>query len=133
MTRLSALGLCENVHNLESIRLLRDMLTQPERIERNVRRYSAGVMFSLLYGKWLHDDDKELKVVKELVDDFIHDCYPGTHLVDTFPALDSLPDLLAPWRAEARRKHEKEIEVGFEEGMGVAQQLCDEFYADATK
>jgi len=41
--------------------------------------------------------------------DFVKDTYPGAHLVDTFPVLDYLPGLLAPWRKEALRKHNAEI------------------------
>jgi hypothetical protein len=35
----------------------------------------------------------------------------GAHLVDTFPILDNLPNFLAPWRAEANRKHDQEMDV----------------------
>ncbi|KAF7326750.1 hypothetical protein MVEN_02594000 [Mycena venus] len=36
---------------------------------------------------------------------------PGAHLVDAFPVLDRLPNFLSPWRAEAQRKHQRELEV----------------------
>jgi hypothetical protein len=35
------------------------------------------------------------------------------HLPSTFPWLDYLPDFMSPWRADAKRKHLQELEVGF--------------------
>lgn len=83
----------------------------PERLESNTKRFAASIVFSLSYGRRLPDDDKDLETVENLLENFIHDCYPGAHLVDTFPILDKLPDLLAPWRAEALKKHDQELQV----------------------
>ena len=33
---------------------------------------------------------------------------PGNFLVDTYPILDYLPDILSPWRIKAKRMHELE-------------------------
>ena len=95
------------------MRLLRDMLKRPEEIEHNAKRFAASIVFSLSYGRRLPDDDKVLLAVEHLLENFSHDCYPGAHLVDTFPILDKLPDFLAPWRAEALRKHDLELQVHF--------------------
>jgi hypothetical protein len=34
------------------------------------------------------------------------------HFPSTLPWLDYLPDFLSPWRADAKRKHLQELEVG---------------------
>lgn len=93
--------------------LLYDMLVMPQAANLNAKRFSASLVFIMTYGRRLSPDDADLKRVLEILDSFIADCYPGTHLVDAFPILDSwwVPDFLAPWRAEAREKHRNEIEV----------------------
>ena len=88
-----------------------DTLTFPNELEMNMKRFSASVVFTLAYGKRLDNDNKDLYAVLDILDGFIRDCYPGAHLVDAFPILDLLPDVLAPWRAIARQKHEREVEV----------------------
>jgi len=45
------------------------------------------------------------------VEGFVQDCYPGSHLVDTFPILDFLPGFLAPWRKQAFAKHDFEMKL----------------------
>lgn len=92
---------------------MHDMLTRPEEHRMNCNRFAASLVFYLSYGKRLGSDDGDLKAVLEILDGFIADCYPGAHLVDTFPILDNLPGFLAPWKAAASAKHVKEMEVLF--------------------
>lgn len=42
---------------------------------------------------------------------FIRNALPGAHLVDIFPILDKLPDLLSPWRLQALKNGREELEV----------------------
>jgi hypothetical protein len=37
--------------------------------------------------------------------------YQGAHMVDIFPVLDKLPDVLVPWPARARQNHALEMKV----------------------
>jgi len=69
------------------------------------------MVFYLAYGRRLRSHDDDLNSILRILDGFIKDTYPGSHLVDTFPVLDYLPDFLAPWRAEACRKHESEMKL----------------------
>ncbi|KAG6852717.1 hypothetical protein C0991_009627, partial [Blastosporella zonata] len=106
------IGSYERMQELESTKLLFDMLTRPEESNMNTKRYSASLVFTLSYGRRLADDDQDLVSVLNILDNFIADCYPGAHLVDTFPILDKvLPDFLAPWRAAARKKHDDEMKL----------------------
>lgn len=116
-----AVGAYEAIQDLESIRYIRDALHRPNEADLNAKRYAAALIFSLTYGKRLNDDDKDLDAVVEVLEDFIHDCYPGSHLVDTFPILDRLPDFLAPWRDGARKKHARDSKVS----------KCEVFYPNA--
>ncbi|KAF8955138.1 cytochrome P450, partial [Flammula alnicola] len=106
------IGSYERMQEVESSKLLFDMLTHPEESNMNTKRYAASLVFTLSYGRRLPDDDEDLVSVLDILDGFIADCYPGAHLVDTFPVLDKiLPSFLAPWRAAATKKHEKEMKL----------------------
>lgn len=93
------------------MKLLNDMLVLPTAFSRHSKRFSASLVFHLSYGKMLADDDEDLNAVLAILENFIQDTYPGAHIIDTFPLLDYLPGFLAPWRAEARKKHDKEMKV----------------------
>jgi hypothetical protein len=97
----------------ESVRFLHNMLHKPSEAFLHAKRFSAALVFRLAYGRHLDRGDNDLREVLQILDDFIEDCYPGTHLVDTFPILDSwwIPDWVARWRGEARRKHLREVKV----------------------
>lgn len=101
----------ETIQELESMKLLYDMIIRPSDASRHCQRFSASLVFHLAYGKRLGDDGADLDAVLEVLANFVRDTYPGAHLVDTFPVLDLLPDFLAPWRREARRKHEADMKV----------------------
>ncbi|KAF8509858.1 cytochrome P450 [Hysterangium stoloniferum] len=118
----------------ECSKLLFDTLTAPQESFLNVKRFSASLVFTLAYGRRLSPNDEDLKEVLDILDNFIDDCYPGRHLVDTFPILDSpwVPDFVATWRAKAKKKHEREIgfylrllnEVKYRMDSGETQLEC---------
>ncbi|KZT28692.1 cytochrome P450 [Neolentinus lepideus HHB14362 ss-1] len=111
MLQPQVVGSYETIQELESIRLLHDMLTRPHEMELNTKRFAAGNVFHLSYGRHLAHNDEDLKSVLGVLDGFIRDCYPGAHLVDIFPMLDRLPDFLSPWRIAALRKHDMEMKA----------------------
>lgn len=90
--------------------LLLKMCTHPQDLELNFKRYAASIIYTIAFGKDM-EGDGDLHSVIDILDDFIQDCLPGAHLVDTFPILDLLPDFLSPWRNGARMKHEKDLQV----------------------
>ena len=77
----------------------------------NTKEYAASIVYMLSYGKDLKDGGEDLKTILDVVDGFVRDCMPGAHLVDTFPILDILPNILSPWRKEASDKHLFEMKV----------------------
>ncbi len=88
------------------------MLLNPSEAQWHGRVYTASLVYTLGYGKDLNDEGlKDLPALLHILEEFIRDGMPGAHLVDTFPALDFLPDFMSPWRNEARKKHEHEMEV----------------------
>lgn len=84
----------------------------PSETQLHGKLYAASLVYTLAFGKDLNEEGlKELFGILDIVEGFIRDCMPGAHLVDTFPALDYLPDFMSPWRREARKKHEYEMKV----------------------
>lgn len=109
----AAVGAYEAMQELESLRLLHDLLASPQDAFRHCQRFAASLVFNLSYGKRMEDNGLDLEGVIHILTNFVNDTYPGAHLVDMFPILDFLPDLCSPWRSEARKKHEFEMEVSF--------------------
>jgi hypothetical protein len=139
-TNLSqVVGAYEEMQDIESLRLLLDLATTPADWSYHCGRFAASLVFTLSYGQRLNDDGKDLAAVQGILANFIRDTYPGAHFVDTFPILDRLPDFLSPyvyytsgqthdnhfcrWRAEAKRKHNKEVEVSLEYYLVVAREV----------
>jgi len=94
-----------------SLRLLVDLVREPTEFYRHFPRFPASVIFTISYGQHLHDDGKDLADVQRVVHAFGQAVNPGAHLVDTFPVLDWLPDFVSPWRAEAKQKHQVELDL----------------------
>lgn len=101
----------DHLKQLRSCDLLLELIEHPQDLQIAMHRYAASIIYSLAYGKRMKDNDEELNAIMGLVESFTEDCARGAHLVDIFPVLDCLPDVLAPWRNEARRKYKKEAEV----------------------
>ncbi|KAJ7829266.1 hypothetical protein B0H14DRAFT_2594153 [Mycena olivaceomarginata] len=92
----------EGMQYNESLRLLVDLVTSPT-------QYYPSLAFSLAFGEAINDDDKDLAAPLQILNTFVRDINPNSHLVDTFSVWDLLPDFLSPWQAEARMKHQREI------------------------
>ncbi|KAJ7360682.1 cytochrome P450 [Mycena albidolilacea] len=106
-----AVGGYEALQLSTSLKLLVDLIKTPERFYEHFPRFPASLVFTLSFDKPLPDDGKDLDEVQRVLADFVQDMNPGAHLVDTFPMLDLLPDFLSPWRAEARKKGARELEL----------------------
>jgi cytochrome P450 len=111
MLQPRAIGGYEELQHQESLRLLVDLAKTPENYYHHVQRFPASLVFKLTFAQPLNDDGKDLATAISIFVGFVKDITPGAHLVDTFPMLDLLPDFLSPWRAEAKRKHERELEL----------------------
>ncbi|KZT40308.1 cytochrome P450 [Sistotremastrum suecicum HHB10207 ss-3] len=115
MLQPRVVGSYESMQLLESSKFLYDMLTSPETAFLNCKRFSASLVFYLSYGRRLSPDDADLTEVLSILDSFIEDCYPGTHLLDTFPFLDFdyawFRKMFGEqkWKEQAREKHDREV------------------------
>ncbi|OBZ66682.1 hypothetical protein A0H81_13116 [Grifola frondosa] len=118
MLQTRVVGAYEHYQDAGSLKLLYELLTRPDDVFLNVHRFAASLVFRLTYGRVLEEDDKDLKEVVQVIDNFVLHVAPGAHLVDALPILDWLPDWMSPWRAKALRMHERE--------MRLYQRLADE-------
>lgn len=94
---------------LESTRLLRDLIREPSNYEHWFERYSAAVVFRLAFGKRIETGDEE--IVRKIVavnHNLERIASPGAYLVDTFPILMNIPKPLAPFKQELDELHERE-------------------------
>ncbi|KIY70370.1 cytochrome P450 [Cylindrobasidium torrendii FP15055 ss-10] len=78
-----------------------------------IRRYASSVMMTIGFGTRIHIliGDPWMHAVYNLVDRFSVAAMPGTYLADVFPIFRKLPDILSPWRVEARKMHQEELTV----------------------
>jgi hypothetical protein len=111
LTCFQAVGGYEQIQEHGSTKLLFDILENPSKAYINVKWFTAESLMNLVYGKTFSTDGKDLKTLLHILETFVQDIHPARYLVDTFPVLDHLPNLLAPWRAEAMRKYEGDSEV----------------------
>jgi len=108
MFRPEALHEYEWRQEQQAKKLLFDMLTAPEQWTLNVTRYTAGVIMGIVFGAPVEGREKDLEDIMRSNETFNLDGLPGMHLVDAFPWLDHLPNVLAPWRVKALEKHQAE-------------------------
>ncbi|CAK5271333.1 unnamed protein product [Mycena citricolor] len=95
-------------------KLLLDLIDGPQdpgKYREHLYRFTAGLIMRITYGSGLIGADEDLKAILASNESFNLDALPGAHLVDSFPILDRLPDWLAPWRADAKRKHIEELDL----------------------
>ena len=107
----TAVGGYERLQEDGSIKLLLGLLDDPDRAYMIIKRFTSGTLLNIIYGKAFGKGDDELNTLLQIMRTVIVDIHPFRHWVDAFPFLDWLPDLLAPWRTEARKKGESDYEV----------------------
>ncbi|KZT68381.1 cytochrome P450 [Daedalea quercina L-15889] len=108
MMNPKVVGAYERLQEQASMKLMASIMNDPSKVYIDIKRFTAETLFMLIYGKSF-DGDEDLRTVLHILQSFTQDMHPYAHLVDRFPALDWLPDVLAPWRVEARKKGEYEI------------------------
>ncbi|TFY61568.1 hypothetical protein EVG20_g7005 [Dentipellis fragilis] len=85
--------------------LMRKLLHDPSSFVRHLQQYPGNVLLKLTYG--LNSDDpktqKAVTDVNQIMVNVLPLATPG-NLVDAFPILDRLPNILAPWRSEVLRQ-----------------------------
>ncbi|EXJ66441.1 uncharacterized protein A1O5_10593 [Cladophialophora psammophila CBS 110553] len=96
----------------ESERMLYDLLRAPEKYELFFERYASALIMRLGYGKEIESGEEPYaRDILKVVHTVERVASPGAYLVDTFPMLMHLPAWLAPFKQEAARLHNFEINL----------------------
>jgi len=100
------------MQSLESKKLLYDLLRSPRSYEKHFERYSSGLIFRIGYGKTVETGDEDyVRRIYQIDHTVERVASPGAYLVDTFTWLKYLPSFLAPFKREAQKLHDNEIDL----------------------
>lgn len=99
--------------DLESKQLLFELLTQPEHFLSSLRRFSMSVTSCIVFGfRTVKFDDPRLIELFEVLDTFTELIQSdAAALLEVFPLLRSLPDVLSPTKKASKQSHLKEMEL----------------------
>ncbi|CAZ82488.1 unnamed protein product [Tuber melanosporum] len=106
---------CESykpIQEAESQRLTRDLLVTPEVFGKHLERYASSVMICVAYGRRV--DSLEDPIVKKIYDRMAYMStlnVPGAFWAESFPILKLIPDCLAPWKREVKRRAKDSTEM----------------------
>ncbi|ODQ55491.1 cytochrome P450 [Saitoella complicata NRRL Y-17804] len=86
----------------ESVRYSANMLHEPEKFVEWSKLFTMSSITSILLGLRMPSLHTPIAEAIHLVDQILIDAFiPGRYLVDFFPFLDALPDIISPWRRGA--------------------------------
>jgi hypothetical protein len=84
--------------DLESKKLIYDLLQSPEKFALHNRRYSNSVIMSVVFGRRTMTEDADVEALFRTIDLFMSNQTPGKWIVDGYPQLAKLPKWLQWWR-----------------------------------
>lgn len=120
--------MCEEQHQkfqaAESTQMIWDVLEQPEDYFNRVRRYSPGVILSIVYGRRGPTWDGAVSSIYKVMDPWSEIVETGaTPPVDFFPFLKKLPNFLSPWREKALKV--RAMELALYGGLAAKSRLVE--------
>lgn len=133
------LGLCKKacdsyklIQEAESRRLARDLLGDPSRFGKHLERYTASVMFCVAYGRRVDTlDDPLVEKVYERMGYMATLNVPGAFWAESYPILKLVPDCIAPWKREVKRRGAEGTKLLLDLAKAVKHQI-DETEAPAS-
>jgi cytochrome P450 len=139
LTNVSMATAYQPLQESESIRAVRDLINDPENYETWFERFSAGLILKLAYDKPIvTGEELYVRRILQVVRTVERVASPGAYLVDAVPALMYLPSFLAPFKREAARLHQEELNLfrevlkdGVEASSGKAlheQNFCGKWF-----
>lgn len=112
LTMASAADSYQPVQDYESKKLLVSLVRDPGRYEEWFEQYASGVVYRILFGRWIETgEEPDFKTVIQVAKNIERVASPGAYLVDSFPILKYIPTPLAPFKQEARRMHVEELSL----------------------
>jgi cytochrome P450 len=104
-----ALRMYKPVQTAEASRLCYQLLESPANWEKLLERYTSSIVFCVAYGHRI--DSLNAEVIRQRFK-FMHVAaslnVPGKYLVESFPILKHVPDILAPWKAKIKARGREE-------------------------
>ncbi|KAJ5482591.1 hypothetical protein N7475_001403 [Penicillium sp. IBT 31633x] len=99
--------------DLENKQMLCGLINQPEHFIDHIRRYTNSLTTQMVFGfRTTSNDDPKLKRLYEGCEKFCEVTGTSTAaLIDLFPILKSLPDVLLPMRKYSKELHEQEKDL----------------------
>lgn len=98
-----ALRLYKPVQTAEASRLCCELLQTPANWEKLMERFTSSIVFSVAYGHRI--DSLNANIIHQRFK-FMHYSaslnVPGKYMVESFPLLKHVPDILAPWKADIK-------------------------------
>ncbi|KAF2646454.1 cytochrome P450 [Massarina eburnea CBS 473.64] len=98
-----ALRLYKPVQTAEASRLCSQLLGAPNSWEKLLERFTSSIVFCVAYGHRI--DSLNAEIIRQRFK-FMHYSaslnVPGKYMVESFPILKHVPDILAPWKAEIK-------------------------------
>ncbi|CAL1707421.1 unnamed protein product [Somion occarium] len=103
------------IQRAEASQLMHDILQQPQHLYAHIRRYTASVAFSLIFG--IHCSMYDNPIVEEFYEGqrtWEHILRPGGHPpVDIFPLLKHVPERWASWKGLCREVRSRQHQLYF--------------------
>lgn len=116
-----ALQLYKPVQTAEASRLCHQLLANPQDFEALIDRFTSSIVFCVSYGRRI--DSLTSPVIRQRLDFMQYASslnVPGAYMVESFPFLKYMPNILAPWKAEIQRRGRLEAEANVQL-VGVVQ------------
>ncbi|KAL4936725.1 hypothetical protein BDV06DRAFT_233075 [Aspergillus oleicola] len=114
----------KSLQEAESARLCFQLLDDASDFEALFDRLTASIVFAISYGHRV--DDMYSPVVRQRLEFMQYSAslnVPGAYLVESFPVLKYLPDCIASWKAEIKRRGRLEAEANMNLVRLVEQDL----------
>ena len=114
----------KQVQEAEACRFCYQLLSRPQEWEALVDRLTASIVFCISYGHRI--DSFQSPVVRQRMEFMKFNAslnVPGAYLVESFPILKYIPDILAPWKVEIKEKGRKEAEANMQLVRDVEQNM----------
>ncbi|KAH0609786.1 uncharacterized protein H6S33_012332 [Morchella sextelata] len=108
----------------ESQRLVMDFVRSPENFGKHLERYAASLMVCVAYGQRV--DNLEDPVIKRIYERMAYMAtlnVPGAFWAESFPVLKLIPDCLAPWKREVKRRAEESTQLLSELAFDVRDRM----------
>jgi hypothetical protein len=100
------------LQELESLQLIHELLDSEAHFADRYHRYSSSLIFALAYGRrMIRGDEREVKGIDQVMENFLYAARVGTWIVDAIPVLNYLPSFLAPWKRQGDKLHNFEAKL----------------------